>query len=63
MPSWVLNCSNCNKQFLHSKITDDGFLSIYLASKPEFAPGGDELECPHCNHKAVYQRHELTYRA
>jgi DNA-directed RNA polymerase subunit RPC12/RpoP len=63
LPSWVLRCANCRKQFLHSEIVDDGFLSVYPASKPEFSAGGDELECPHCQHKAIYQRYQLTYRS
>jgi DNA-directed RNA polymerase subunit RPC12/RpoP len=63
VPNWVLDCVNCRKQFVYSKIADDVVLSIYPAAKPEFSPGGDELECPHCHHKAIYQRRELTYRA
>jgi hypothetical protein len=63
LPNWVLHCANCRKQFVHSEVADDGRLSMYGASKPEFPAGGDELECPHCQHKAVYQRYQLTYRA
>jgi DNA-directed RNA polymerase subunit RPC12/RpoP len=62
MPNWVLHCANCGKQFPHSEAADDGLLSIYLDAKPEFSPGGDELKCPHCQHKAIYQRYQLTYR-
>jgi DNA-directed RNA polymerase subunit RPC12/RpoP len=63
MPNWVLHCVNCRKEFVHSKIEDDGLLSIYPESKPNFSPGGDELKCPHCGRKAFYQRYQLTYRA
>jgi DNA-directed RNA polymerase subunit RPC12/RpoP len=61
MPNWVLHCVNCQKETVHSKIEDDGLLSLYLELKPEFPPDGDESECPHCGHKAFYQRYQLTY--
>jgi DNA-directed RNA polymerase subunit RPC12/RpoP len=61
MPNWVLHCANCRKQFVHSEI--DGQSSIHLAQKPDFSLGGDEWKCPHCQHKAIYQRYQLTYRA
>lgn len=63
MPSWVLECSNCELKFTHSKIDDVGMLSYLLPLKPEFPPDGTELECPYCGYKATYQCLNLTYRA
>jgi hypothetical protein len=44
-------------------IEEGGILSHFLSHKPEFAPGGIELECPDCKQKATYQRSGLSYQA
>jgi hypothetical protein len=62
MATWVLTCENCQKQFHHSEIADT-LESLFIAPKPHFPPGGSQLECPNCHHKAVYQRVELMYRS
>jgi transcription elongation factor Elf1 len=62
MASWTLNCKSCGKSFDHSKISDT-LVNYFLAEKPEFPSGGSEFECPHCNTKAIYQRHELTFQS
>jgi hypothetical protein len=53
---------NCKKKFDHSVVDESG-LDIFFPSKPEFPDGGSELECPHCETKATYQRYQLTYNA
>jgi rRNA maturation endonuclease Nob1 len=63
MPSWMLQCTNCQSHFKHSDIDDTGLLSYFFTPKPLFPPDGSELECPHCGHKATYQRTDLTYQA
>jgi DNA-directed RNA polymerase subunit RPC12/RpoP len=61
IPSWELECSSCGSNFTHSKIEDAGILNYLLPVKPEFPPGGSELDCPNCGHRAIYQRADLTY--
>src|ERR1700741_5235009 len=35
MPSWVVQCSNCKSEFVHSAIADEGnYLSFYGRSNP-----------------------------
>jgi DNA-directed RNA polymerase subunit RPC12/RpoP len=67
MPSarWAISCHNCNKAFTHSQIAEPHRITDYLAlpSKPEFPLAGQELECPHCKSKAMYQRTDLWYQA
>ena len=36
--------------------------NFYFPMKPEFPPGGIELECPHCGHKKKYVFAELFYQ-
>jgi DNA-directed RNA polymerase subunit RPC12/RpoP len=62
MAIWQLECVNCNKTFEHS-IVDESGLAMFFPPKPEFPEGGSELQCPHCGHKAKYQRYQLTYQA
>ncbi len=63
MPNWMLDCPECKKDFVHSKV-------MFAAGhqhpwdrepKPEFADGGVRLECPNCKAVSLYQRHQLTY--
>jgi ssDNA-binding Zn-finger/Zn-ribbon topoisomerase 1 len=63
MPSWMLSCPKCNKQFAHSRIETETLQGFFFPSKPDFPNGGIELTCPNCQHRATYQRVELTYRA
>ena len=44
MPKWVLKCENCNNEFTHSMITDQGAESYFLPQKPDLGEGA-ELEC------------------
>jgi DNA-directed RNA polymerase subunit RPC12/RpoP len=62
MPYWALHCEKCRRKFDHAEIADS-VENFYLAPKPPFPPGGSEIECPNCHHKAIYQRVELTYHA
>jgi hypothetical protein len=63
MASWVLNCPDCDFDFLHSTIRKSSLGDFYLEPKPEFPPEGRELECPNCGKKATYKRINLSYRA
>ena len=67
MPRWVLECTGCTTEFMHSQI-DGGGDSAYdpftlTASKPEFPVGGLSIVCPNCSHTFVYQRYQLLYRS
>jgi DNA-directed RNA polymerase subunit RPC12/RpoP len=62
MASWYLECANCQQSFRHSQIAGT-LKNMFFPEKPIFPEGGAELECPHCGHKATYQRHQLSYRA
>ncbi len=61
MASWNLECTNCHKTFWHSAVKED-LTNLYLPEKPIFPDGGAAFQCPHCGHKATYQRHQLCYR-
>lgn len=63
MPSWVLNCINCGKNFTYSTIRKAALVDFYFEAKPEFPLGGSELECPKCWTIATYQRIDLRYQA
>ena len=62
MAFWQLECANCKKEFDHSPVKVTSVEDIFLPRKPEFPPGGSELECPHCKTMGVYNRHQLTFR-
>jgi hypothetical protein len=62
MASWVLNCKHCGRNFEYSRISDT-FANYYLAEKPDFPARGLELECPHCDRRASYQRAELMFQS
>jgi DNA-directed RNA polymerase subunit RPC12/RpoP len=62
MASWHLECTNCHQSFQHSRI-EDTLQNKFFPEKPSFPEGGAEFRCPHCDHKATYQQHQLTYRA
>jgi DNA-directed RNA polymerase subunit RPC12/RpoP len=63
MPSWVLKCSTCGKNFTHSTIRKAALVDFYFEAKPEFPLDGSELECSNCGNKATYQRTDLMYQA
>jgi DNA-directed RNA polymerase subunit RPC12/RpoP len=63
MAKWVLKCDNCDSEFTHSMITDQGAQSYFLPEKPVFPFAGLEIECPHCGDKDTYDRTDLMYRA
>ena len=63
MPSWVLRCKGCKKEFRHSMIEDTEISSYFLPNKPEFPVGGSEMECPNCGEKSMFQRTDLLYRS
>jgi uncharacterized C2H2 Zn-finger protein len=63
MPSWVLNCPNCDRLFKYAEIVEDRLRRYYLPWKPEFPVTGIELRCPECRRTATYQRDSLLYRA
>jgi DNA-directed RNA polymerase subunit RPC12/RpoP len=63
MPSWIVNCDECNSKITHSPIEYSGIVSYFLPLKPDLEPQGTELECPECGEKAIYQRSDLRYQA
>ncbi len=65
MPHWFLNCSSCNKSFVHSAIAVKRADSLdpFWPAKPAFPEGGSNLECPSCRKSATYQRYQLMYSA
>ena len=60
MAAWGITCLNCNRQFAQFHI-EDSLENLYLPVKPDLPKGGKELACPHCGHKATYQRTDLFY--
>jgi hypothetical protein len=44
MPSWIVNCGECDSKITHSLIEYSGILSYFLALKPELKPQEAELE-------------------
>lgn len=67
MARWVLNCPRCKREFVHRDIPAD-FSTVRdpfvgFATKPEFPKGGLTMLCPNCKEAALYQRHQLVYRA
>jgi len=63
MPSWVVQCSNCKSEFVHSTIADEGnYLSFLWPFKPEL-PDGTALKCPNCESVGNYGSTDLMYRA
>jgi hypothetical protein len=63
MAAWVLACGSCGRSFQHSKVDDKELESYFFPTKPDFPPGGSDLECPNCRKKATYQRNQLTYQS
>ncbi len=61
MASWNLKCTNCHKTFWHSDVKED-LMNLYFAEKPIFSESGATFQCPHCGHKATYQRRDLFYQ-
>jgi len=63
MPSWVVQCSNCKSEFVHSAIADERrYLSFLWPFKPAL-PDGTELKCPNCGKVGNYGSTDLMYRA
>jgi DNA-directed RNA polymerase subunit RPC12/RpoP len=60
MALWALNCLNCGKEFAHSVIAYRDAERYLSRPKPDFKTA--QYECPHCGHKAVYERANLIYR-
>ena len=63
MPSWVVQCSKCKSEFVHSTIADKGsYLSFLWPFKPELRDG-TALKCPSCGTVGNYGSTDLMYRA
>jgi rubredoxin len=56
-------CPSCETKFQFAPIDDSRAQERLLPPKPLFPIIGLEIECPHCGHRAAYQRTELTYEA
>jgi hypothetical protein len=67
MARWVLDCPDCNNEFVHSEIPEsNSFIPDPFAGtavKPEFPDGGQSVVCPNCKGTSPYQRYQLLYRA
>jgi hypothetical protein len=66
MSRWILGCSDCKQDFIHSEIDIDAPIRnpfTGLDHKPDFPAGGLSLQCPRCQKASVYHRHQLVYQA
>ena len=63
MARWLLYCPDCKQEFTHAETHSEKPPYSWFDAKPEFPEGGLNTVCPNCNKSAVYQRHELYYRA
>ena len=62
MASWALTCKNCRAVFTYSQISET-LADYFMPMRPEFPKEGLEHECPYCETKSTYKRHELVYRS
>lgn len=59
---WVLACKACKVAFTHTEVGRAmNTIELLLPEKPDFAPDGEQLACPHCNAQAVYMSSDLRY--
>ena len=63
MAVWVLGCPICDREFTYTEAATDNGIFASWSAKPEFPHGGLRATCPACHTAAVYQRHQLLYRA
>jgi DNA-directed RNA polymerase subunit RPC12/RpoP len=59
MATWELQCPNCKNKFTYMVIGEE-LEDYYLPLRPLFPENGQEVVCPNCSYKAIYQRHTLT---
>ena len=63
LAEWAVDCKSCKKAISHSEIPEPQHaIDFMLPAKPRIAVGGQELECPHCKSKTIYQGTDLWYR-
>jgi hypothetical protein len=60
MARWVFTCKNCCKVVPHAEIGGT-LMDYFFPKKPEVPVEGQELECPECKTKSIYQQNELWY--
>jgi endogenous inhibitor of DNA gyrase (YacG/DUF329 family) len=63
MPSWTLQCPECQSVFEHARIDDTRIEDYLLPVKPVFPVLGLEIKCARCGLAATYQQSDLSYRA
>jgi uncharacterized Zn finger protein (UPF0148 family) len=56
-------CPSCEMKFQFARIDDSRAQDRLLPLKPLFPIIGLEIKCPHCGHRATYQRTDLIYEA
>jgi|HubBroStandDraft_2_1064218.scaffolds.fasta_scaffold02528_4 hypothetical protein len=60
MARWVFTCKNCFEIVPHTEIGGT-LMDYFFPTKPKVPTEGQELECPQCKTKYVYQQNELRY--
>ena len=60
MANWILRCTSCQIEFVHSKSENGSLLNFLLPAKPSFEPD-TEFTCPHCGETGKYSRSDLRY--
>lgn len=63
MPSWVVQCEKCIKDFMHSKINDEKLTDFMEPRKPRLPQEGLAVKCPFCGHISVVHAHHLRYQS
>src|SRR5437879_290828 len=64
VPRWSVRCKSCTRDFKHTDILEsESSADYYSPMKPIIPPEGQELECSHCNSKAIYLWSDLHYES
>ena len=63
MAKWALSCGNCHTDFPESTILSSSLLDFFDPKKP-IVPSlpPEDIECPNCGQKDLYQTTDLLYR-
>ena len=62
MPSWMLRCPGCSKDFEHSRVEIKDTIDFFLPQKPDFPADGSDLKCPNCERTSTYHGSDLVYQ-
>jgi endogenous inhibitor of DNA gyrase (YacG/DUF329 family) len=61
MPSWSVNCPECKKEFVYSKIDRAALKSDPFVVIPK--PAGEKRTCPNCNAESTFAETQMFYRS